>query len=131
MIHSHLPVPHIPVGKTGTGKMRDRKIRERAMNRRMTPPLLLLYTMAAFAQTQNATRPPNYPQPVEGDFILRDFKFDSGETLPELKLHYRTIGELKRDASGVARNAILIMHGTGGSGAGFLSNQFGGALFGP
>src|SRR5215468_5971454 len=101
------------------------------MNRKLIPPLLFLLAIAAAAQTQNATRALNYPQPVEGDFVIRDFKFDSGETLPELKLHYRTIGELKRDASGVARNAVLIMHGTGGSGAGFLSNQFGGALFGP
>jgi homoserine O-acetyltransferase/O-succinyltransferase len=100
------------------------------MNRRMILPLLLLLTIGASAQTQNATRAPNYPQPVEGDFVIRDFKFDSGETLPELKLHYRTVGELKRDASGVASNAVLILHGTGGSGAGFLSNQFGGALFG-
>src|SRR5262245_34492386 len=101
------------------------------MNRRMILPLLFLLAIAAAAQTQNTTRPPNYPLPVDGDFVIRDFKFDSGETLPELKLHYCTIGELKRDASGVARNAVLIMHGTGGSGSGFLSNQFGGALFGP
>src|SRR5215510_10023199 len=101
------------------------------MNRRMLLLLPLLFTIAAAAQTQNATRAPNYPQPVEGDFTIRDFKFDSGETLPELKLHYRAIGELKRDASGSATNAVLILHGTGGSGAGFLSNQYGGALFGP
>src|SRR5262245_29776531 len=101
------------------------------MNQKLTTALLFLLAIAAAAQTQNATRPPNYPQPLEGDFVIRDFKFDSGETLPELKLHYRTIGELKRDASGRARNAVLIMHGTGGSGSGFLSNQFGGALFGP
>jgi homoserine O-acetyltransferase len=101
------------------------------MNLKLTPALLFLLAITTAAQTQNATRAPNYPQPVEGDFVIRDFKFDSGETLPELKLHYRTIGELKRDASGVASNAVLIMHGTGGSGSGFLSNQFGGALFGP
>src|SRR5262245_17571884 len=101
------------------------------MNRRMILPLLFLFAITTAAQTQNATRTPNYPPPVEGDFVIRDFKFDSGETMPELKLHYRTIGEPKRDASGVVRNAVLILHGTGGSGAGFLSNQFGGALFGP
>jgi homoserine O-acetyltransferase len=95
----------------------------------LTSLLLLIITTAA--QAQNTTRSPNYSQLVESDFVIRDFKFDSGETLPELKLHYRTIGELKRDASGVARNAVLILHGTGGSGAGFLSNQFGGSLFGP
>ena len=101
------------------------------MNRIMTLLLLLLLAITSAAQTQNTARPPNYPQPVEGDFAIRDFKFDSGETLPELKLHYRTIGEPKRDASGVVRNAVLVLHGTGGSGAGFLSNQFAGALFGP
>src|SRR5262245_60352426 len=101
------------------------------MNRKMILPLLFLLAIGAVAQTQNTARTPNYPQPVEGDFTIRDFKFESGETLPELKLHYRTIGELKRDASGVATNAVLIMHGTGGSGGGFLSNQYGGALFGP
>src|SRR5215475_12199801 len=101
------------------------------MNRRMILPLLFLFAITTAAQTQNATRTPNYPPPVEGDFVIRDFKFDSGETMAELKLHYRTIGEPKRDASGVVRNAVLIMHGTGGSGSGFLSNQYGGALFGP
>src|SRR5262245_37132312 len=101
------------------------------MNRRIIPLLLLLLAITAAAQSQNTARTPNYPQPVEGDFAIRDFKFNSEETLPELKLHYRTIGELKRDASGKASNAVLILRGTGGSGAGFLSNQYGGALFGP
>ncbi|MCG3161093.1 MAG: Homoserine O-acetyltransferase [Acidobacteria bacterium] len=101
------------------------------MSRKIILPLLFLLAAPISAQTQNPARTPNYPKPVEGDFVIRDFKFDSGETLPELKLHYRTIGEPKRDASGVVRNAVLIMHGTGGSGANFLSNQFGGALFGP
>jgi homoserine O-acetyltransferase/O-succinyltransferase len=68
---------------------------------------------------------------VEGDFVTRDFRFGTGETLPELKLHYRTLGTPRRDASGVVRNAVLILHGTGGSGVGFLSRTFGGELFGP
>jgi homoserine O-acetyltransferase/O-succinyltransferase len=97
----------------------------------MILPLLFLLVITGAAQSRNTALTPNYPQPVEGDFAIRDFKFDSGETLPELKLHYRTIGELKRDASGMAANAVLILHGTGGSGAGFLSNQYAGALFGP
>jgi homoserine O-acetyltransferase len=101
------------------------------MNRRMILPLLFLLSLTGVAHNQNTARTPNYPQPVEGDFTIRDFKFDSSETLPELKLHYRTIGELKRDSSGVAQNAVLILHGTGGSGAGFLSTQYAGALFGP
>src|SRR5437879_6758089 len=70
------------------------------------------------------------PQPVEGDFVARDFRFGTGETLPELRVHYRTIGTPRRDASGVVRNAVLVLHGTGGTGAGFLSRTFGGELFG-
>lgn len=69
--------------------------------------------------------------PAQGDFIIRNFKFDSGEVLPELKLHYRTLGTPRRDAAGTVRNAVLVMHGTGGSGAGFISNQFAGVLFKP
>jgi homoserine O-acetyltransferase len=70
------------------------------------------------------------PAPVEGGFTIRDFRFESGETLPELKLHYRTLGRPSKDSSGIVRNAILILHGTGGSGAQFLSRPFAGALFG-
>jgi len=72
-----------------------------------------------------------YPAPVEGDFVVRNFRFGTGETLPELRLHYRTIGLPQRDPSGSVRNAVLILHGTGGSGSGFLSQSFGGQLFGP
>lgn len=70
------------------------------------------------------------PTPVEGDFVLTDFMFASGETLPELRIHYRTLGTPERDARGVVRNAVLILHGTGGSGAGFMRPQFAGQLFG-
>jgi homoserine O-acetyltransferase len=71
-----------------------------------------------------------YPTSVEGDFVVRDFRFGTGEVLPELRLHYTTIGTPVRDAEGVVRNAVLVLHGTGGSGRGFLSENFGGALFG-
>jgi homoserine O-acetyltransferase len=67
----------------------------------------------------------NYPPPAESDFVLHDFQFKSGEKLSELKLHYTTLGTLHGD------NAVLIMHGTGGSGKAFLSEQFGDVLFGP
>ncbi|MBO0799682.1 MAG: alpha/beta fold hydrolase, partial [Blastocatellia bacterium] len=67
----------------------------------------------------------------EGDFTIRDFRFESGESLPELKLHYRTLGSPRKDAAGVVRNAVLILHGTTGTGAQFLSRQFAGVLFGP
>jgi len=61
----------------------------------------------------------DYSAPTEGDFTIRDFKFQSGETLPELHLHYRTIGKQEKDAQGKTMNAVLIMHGTTGSGAQF------------
>ena len=72
----------------------------------------------------------DYPAPTEGDFVIKDFKFRSGETLPELRIHYRTLGTPQRDAQGVVRNAVLITHGTTGSGAQFLSPVFAPELFG-
>ena len=83
----------------------------------------LLLAAPVFAQA--------HVQPVDGDFVVRDFRFGSGETLPVLNLHYRTLGAPRRDAAGVVRNAVLILHGTGGTGEGFLSRTFGGELFGP
>jgi len=71
------------------------------------------------------------PAPAEGDFVAHDFKFHSGESLPELRLHYRTLGNPARDAQGQVTNAVLILHGTGGSGQQFLQPQFAGVLFGP
>jgi homoserine O-acetyltransferase/O-succinyltransferase len=72
----------------------------------------------------------DYPPPTEGDFTIRDFKFTSGETLPELKIHYRTLGKMEKDASGKVTNAVLIGHGTTGSGAQFIRPEFAGELFG-
>ena len=71
------------------------------------------------------------PAVTEADFTIRDFRFRSGETLPELRIHYRTLGERRVDAQGHATNAVLILHGTGGAGTQFLSPQFAGELFGP
>jgi homoserine O-acetyltransferase len=67
---------------------------------------------------------------TEGDFVARDFKFRSGEHLPQLRLHYRTLGTPVRDAGGHVTNAVLLLHGTGGSGQQFLSPQFADELFG-
>ncbi len=72
----------------------------------------------------------DYPAPTEGDYTVRDFNFTSGETLPELHLHYRTLGTPKKDAHGKTTNAVLIMHGTTGSGAQFIRPEFAGELFG-
>jgi homoserine O-acetyltransferase len=76
-----------------------------------------------------------YPRPVEGDFILKDFKFASGESLAEVRIHYRTIGQPRRDDGGKVQNAVLILHGTGGQGGNFLGaagspDLFAGELFG-
>jgi len=78
-----------------------------------------------------ASQQPAPPAFVEGDFAIRNFVFTSGETLPELRQHYRTLGTLRKDARGRATNAVLIGHGTTGSGAQFTSRAFAGELFGP
>jgi homoserine O-acetyltransferase len=66
-----------------------------------------------------------------GDYVVHDFHFKSGETLAELRLHYRTLGAPHKDANGRTTNAVLILHGTGGSGQNFLQPIFAGVLFGP
>jgi homoserine O-acetyltransferase len=71
-----------------------------------------------------------YPEPVQADFVIRNFRFAGGETLAELRLHYFTIGAPLRDDRGSITNAVLLLHGTGGRGAGFLTEAFAGELFG-
>ena len=73
----------------------------------------------------------SYPPPTAGDYALRNFRFQSGEVLPELKLHYQTLGAPKRDAKGQVTNAIIVLHGTGGSSNQFINDYFAGVLFGP
>ena len=70
-----------------------------------------------------------YPA-TEGDFVTHDFKFRSGEHMAEMRLHYRTLGQLKHNSQGVPTNAVLILHGTGGSGEQFLAPQFADELYG-
>jgi homoserine O-acetyltransferase len=72
----------------------------------------------------------DYPAPTEGDYTIHNFKFASGETLPELRIHYRTLGKPEKNARGKTLNAVLIMHGTTGSGAQFIREEFAGELFG-
>ena len=88
--------------------------------------MLLSLTLVLSQAQQPAT-----PTPVEGDFVIRNFSFTSGETLPELRMHYRTYGTPRKDAQGIVRNAVLIMHGTGGTGGQFTGRNFAGELFGP
>jgi homoserine O-acetyltransferase len=90
----------------------------------MLLPLVFVSALSsALAQQQLAVR--------QGDYIAHDLHFRSGESLPELRLHYRTLGSPHRNAEGHVDNAVLILHGTGGSGAQFLVPYFAGVLFGP
>lgn len=77
---------------------------------------VLLLAGAALAQ--------NYPAPKEAQWIARDFKFHTGEVMPELRINYRTVGDPKGEP-------VLILHGTTGSGAAMLTPGFAGELFGP
>jgi homoserine O-acetyltransferase len=79
----------------------------------------------------NSARAADYPPPAEADFVAASFRFASGETLPQLRIHYRTFGTPRRDAHGVVRNAVLILHGTGGSGGSLVRQEFAGELFAP
>lgn len=74
---------------------------------------------------------PARAQGTQGDFLIPHFRFASGATLDTLRIHYTTLGTPRRDAKGVVRNAVLILHGTGGSGRVFLVPHFAGVLFGP
>ena len=74
---------------------------------------------------------PAQPPVTEGDVVVRDFHFRSGESLPQLRLHYSTLGQPRRDAAGHVVNAVMILHGTGGDGHQFIRPQFSGVLFAP
>jgi homoserine O-acetyltransferase len=93
--------------------------------------ILALSLTAGRAQTpQPEPNAATWPTPHEGDFIVHDFHFQSGETLPELRMHYTTLGKPVKDANGHTTNAVLILHGTGGTGGQFLRPIFAGVLFG-
>jgi homoserine O-acetyltransferase len=85
---------------------------------------LLLFPAAVTAQ-------PRFPTPVEADFLVKGFTFASGDAMPEVRIHYRTVGQPRKDPDGVVRNGVLILHGTGGTGRGFLGDGYAGRLFGP
>lgn len=89
--------------------------------------VLVLAAVTAHAQTA----PPAYPNQKEADFVVKNFKFQSGETLPELKLHYTTVGTPHRNAQGEIDNAVLLLHGTTGTGKNYLAPSLAGQLFGP
>jgi homoserine O-acetyltransferase len=94
------------------------------------------FALSAFALSAAAQAPkPQYSPthwPVEsGSFDIRGFHFGTGETLPDLHLHYLTLGKLRRDSQGHADNAVLLLHGTGGNAHSLLNPVFSDILFGP
>ena len=103
----------------------------------MTVPKTAVALVIAIGLTLSATGAAQAPSPrvtpavTEGNFIVRNYTFRSGETMPEVRMHYRTLGTPRRNARGLVENAVLIGHGTGGTGAQFLGPTFAGELFGP
>src|SRR5215475_15110841 len=89
--------------------------------------LVLVLFQECSAEGQQAATPAT----TEGDHVAKNFKFRSGESLPELRLHYTTLGKPAKNAQGRVTNAVLILHGTGGTGHQFLQPVFAGELFGP
>ena len=89
--------------------------------------MILGFTLAAAL----AAAAPASPAPAAGDFVMDEFRFDSGETLARLRIHYVTLGTPHRESEGRVDNAVLVLHGTGGTGRQFLSEPFAGVLFGP
>jgi homoserine O-acetyltransferase len=102
--------------------------------------MMLLFLAALVAQAPAAT-PSGWGAPTpastkvwptrEGEVVLKDFRFRSGESLPELRIHYTTLGQPHRNAAGAIDNAVMVLHGTGGSGRQFLRPQFADELYGP
>jgi homoserine O-acetyltransferase/O-succinyltransferase len=86
--------------------------------------------MLTMSTAQADPTPAASPPPIESDYVIRDFHFASGETLPELRLHYTIFGKPHHDAHGKVDNAVLILHGTGGSGRSLINDHFAALLFG-
>ena len=97
--------------------------------RGLTITAFAVAALLGFARTSEAQEPP--PAPHEADFVIPDFHFRSGESLPELRIHYTTIGTPRRDAAGHVVNAVMVLHGTGGEGHNFIRPEFSGVLFKP
>ena len=96
------------------------------MNNRRWPFPAALLLLISVVQSWAA----DYPTPSESDYVIHDFHFKSGEVLPDLRIHYRTLGTPRRDEKGIVRNAVLILHGTTGHGSNFIRPEFAGELFG-
>jgi homoserine O-acetyltransferase/O-succinyltransferase len=92
---------------------------------------LLLAVLALLASPAAAQEVDYAARLTEGQALLRNFTFRSGERMEELRIHYATLGTPRRDRRGRIVNAVMVLHGTGGSGRQFLQPQFAQELFGP
>ncbi|MGH9604303.1 MAG: alpha/beta fold hydrolase [Terracidiphilus sp.] len=104
------------------------------MLQRLACVLIALTAFAAAGQTSSAPKPSYRPTPwpiKNGSFDIHNFRFETGQTLPDLHLHYLTLGTPRRDAEGHTTNAVLLLHGTGGSAHSLLNPVFSNVLFGP
>lgn len=101
------------------------------MNRSIWSVGLVAVLAVAVSRGQTGAQSAAWPAPQEGDFVVHNFHFQSGETMPEVRLHYTTLGKPVKDARGHTMNAVLVLHGTGGDGRGLLRPIFAGVLFGP
>src|SRR3977135_3710530 len=89
-----------------------------------------LMLLAAAPAVIPAAAQPAWPDLREGDLVLKDFAFASGEILPGVQVHYRTVGTERRKAAGEVINGVVLLHGTSGSGADWLRPSLGNELFG-
>jgi len=92
--------------------------------------VLVAVLSAVLAVPAQQTEPATPWPTTEGDFVVHNFAFKSGETLPEVRIHYATLGKPQKDAAGKTTNAVIVLHGTGGTGKQFLQPIFAGVLFG-
>jgi len=93
--------------------------------------LALLAFFAASSAAAQTTLPATWPNQREGDFVLKDFRFGSGEILPELKIHYLTLGTAQTNTAGEIVNGVLLLHGTSGTSRNWLMPTLANELFGP
>ena len=91
----------------------------------------MMFALLAALAVQTAAPPAKTWPTREGDVVLKDFRFADGESLPQLEIHYTTLGQPHRNAAGQIDNAVMVLHGTGGDGHQFLRPQFADELYGP
>jgi homoserine O-acetyltransferase/O-succinyltransferase len=97
----------------------------------MRMPGFTRFLLVALFASVSASAQTSHWHTQDGNYVIKNFHFGSGESIPELKLHYLTLGKPHRNAAGHTDNAILLLHGTGGSAHSLLSPVFSDALFGP